>query len=111
MQRTLVWRVLLSAGLAALPAHCAETAKTDTPEQQLVYLEDTLADGFRSHDWKVTELALNGLNSQREARENREALVLRAELNAAFSSTKSRAQRAQIEAWGLVARARLGDSA
>jgi hypothetical protein len=94
--------------LVLVPAVRAEAPKTDTPEQQVAYLEDALSEGFRTMDWKMSEMAIDGLKAAGVKGANAEISVLRAEREAAFDSYNT--QRAQIETWGLVARAKLGDS-
>src|SRR5258708_6630631 len=94
--------------LLAVPAVRAEAPKTETLEQQTAYFEDALSEGFRTMDWKMTEMAIDGLKATKVSGANAEISVLRAEREAAFDSFNT--QRAQIEMWGLIARSKLGDS-
>jgi hypothetical protein len=100
--------LILVALLIAVPFVRAEAPKTDTPEQQIAYLEDALSEGFRTQDWKQTEMSIDGLKAAGVSGANAEISVLRAEREAAFDSYNT--QRAQIETWGLIARSKLGDA-
>ena len=100
--------LILAALLIAIPIVRAEAPKTETPEQQIAYFEDALSEGFRTMDWKLTEMAIDGLKAGKVSGPNAEISVLRAEREAAFDSYNT--QRALIETWGLIARSKLGDA-
>jgi hypothetical protein len=80
----------------------------DTLEKQVAYLEGALAEGLRAKDWKIAEMAVDGLKAAGVTGAALEMSMLRAERQAAMESVQPDL-RAQIEMWGVAARAKLGD--
>ena len=92
----------------AKPAPAAPPA---TLEKQIEYLEGALAEGIKTKDWKMTELAVKGFKAAGITGKDLELSILRAEKQAALESVWQTDLRAQIEIWGLVSRGKLGDTA
>jgi len=95
----------------AAPPVVAPAAPPATLEKQIEYLEGALAEGIKSKDWKMTEMAVAGFKSAGVTGKDLELSMLRAEKQAALESVYQTDLRAQIEIWGLVSRAKLGDTA
>src|SRR3954470_18082161 len=107
--------LMLSCCLRAEDAKPAPAAPAPTPppaslEKQIEYLEGALAEGIKTKDWKMTELAVKGFKSAGVTGKDLEICMLRAEKQAALESVWQTDQRAQIEIWGLVSRGKLGDT-
>lgn len=104
------FRILAVMFLMTAFANAAENPNASIPatiEQQIEYLEGALSEGIRTRDWKMTEMATDGLKAAGLTGTNLELTVLRAERNAALESNS---QRAQFEIWGMASRVKAGDT-
>ena len=101
---------LLNAAGAFAAAPTAPAARPATLEQQVTHLEGALAEGLRTRDWKILEMAVQGFKAVGLSGATAELSFLRAERQAAWENTNFGARRAQMEAWGLATRAKFGDT-
>jgi hypothetical protein len=96
--------------LAASPAAAAEKAlkapKAASLEEQLQFLRTSLTESFRTRDWKMMEMVVEGLKAAGVKGADAEIFVLRAERDAAL---QGRIASSVILSWGLACRVRLGD--
>jgi len=104
--------VLLSFFLAPLLGAEADAAPK-TLEEQIQYLEGALSESLRTRDFAMLEMAVTGFKAAKLQPKDLELSLLRAERNAAWSSGQpmlaATAPAALMEAWGLMARAMLGN--
>lgn len=104
--------VLLSFCVPLLLADEAE-APPKTLEEQILYLEGALSESLRGRDFAMLEMAVKGFKAAKLQPKDLELSMLRAERNAAWASGQqfgmAATSAASMQAWGLMARAMLGD--
>ena len=101
----------------AFLTHAADVeAPPKTLDEQITYLEGALAESFRLRDLTMLDMAVQAFKSAKLAEKDLELSMLRSERNASWANAQqygvAGTPTASIEAWGLMARAKLGqDSA
>jgi hypothetical protein len=90
-------------------AENSKAAEINTLEKQIDYLGDALSEGLRSMDWKMIEMAVEGLKAAKVTGKDAEVTVLKAERNASMEMQYA-GSAPQILALGMSARALMGDS-
>ena len=95
---------------APAPAAVSAAPKSATLEAQLEILGGGLAEGLSHLDWKMTQLAVDGIKTAGVTGKDLESLVLRAERDAVIDA-QGGGNGPQVLALGLVVRVQLGDNA
>ncbi|HYF52248.1 MAG TPA: hypothetical protein VEJ63_22765 [Planctomycetota bacterium] len=103
------WNAVRSAEESKPPTKAAEKVAPRTLEEQIVALENALAEGIVQRDWKMLELAASGLKAAGLTGKDLEISILRSERGASWSSS-AYMQQARLECWGLIARVLAGDT-
>jgi len=105
--------VIALAAMASNLMSADAPAAPKTLQEQVTYLEGALSESLRLRDLTMLDLAVKGFKASKLAEKDLELSMLRAERNAAWSNAQQYgvavAQAASMEAWGLMARAKLGN--
>ncbi len=110
MARILNLAVLLSLiGVTGAYAEAPAVARPATLEQQTTHLEGALAESLRTRDWKMLEMSVQGFKAVNLSGPAAEISFLHSERQAAWENAQN-TRPAQMETWGLAARAKFGDA-
>ncbi len=104
--------LIFSNAMSAEPEAPAK-ALPNTLDEQIKYLEGALGESLRTRDLAMLEMAVKGFKAAKLVDKDLELSMLRAERDAAWGTTQQyavvQAPSASMEAWGLMARAKLGN--
>lgn len=105
--------LIVSNAMSAEPVAPAK-ALPKTLDEQIKYLEGALAESLRARDLVMLDMAVKGFKAAKLADKDLELSMLRAERDAAWGMSLQYAvvqvPSASMEAWGLMARAKLGNN-
>jgi len=110
-QKIIAVTILVTAAFA-LRSMAAEPDAPKAFEDQIKYLEGALAESVRTRDLTMLDMAVKGFKASKLEGKDLELSILRAERAAAWNYSQQFAapNSASLEAWGLMARAKMDNA-